>query len=66
MRDPGPKDLSEFQTVEEAMAGILDRLMLKLTDDAADAYIRTLFSEAVQSIIPRVLEHMHRIAATFR
>lgn len=66
LRHPGQTDLSESQSVEEAMAGVLERLMLKLTDDAADAYVRTLFSEAAKSIIPRVLEHMHRIAATFR
>jgi phosphatidylinositol kinase/protein kinase (PI-3 family) len=54
MIQAGIKDLSEKQSPLDALGGVLERFHLQLSDDEADLLIRG------------IMEHIHRIASTFR
>ena len=66
MISSGLTDLSETQTPHQALAGVVERLHLDLSESAAAAVMKGLIIESTTAIMPRVLEQFHRIASTFR
>jgi hypothetical protein len=66
MIQAGIRDLSEKQSPLDALGGVLERFHLQLSDDGADLFIRGIMTDGAKAIFPRVMEHIHRIASTFR